>query len=63
MRRILHERGRALLRPNGTDHRSHAEQDTAIGDYIRWRNRHAKPKTEFAVNSKIRRPDYPFKAA
>ena len=23
---------------NGTDHRSHAEQDAAIGDYIRWRN-------------------------
>ncbi|GIG93268.1 transposase [Plantactinospora endophytica] len=29
---------------NGTDHRSHAEQDTAIGDYIRWRNHHAQPK-------------------
>lgn len=22
----------------GTDHRSHAEQDAAIGDYIHWRN-------------------------
>ncbi|MFG3700837.1 IS630 family transposase [Micromonospora sp. NPDC047620] len=48
---------------NGTDHRSHAEQDTAIGDYIRWRNRHAKPKSGFAASSKIRHPDYPFKAA
>ncbi|WP_211300425.1 hypothetical protein [Nocardia fluminea] len=28
---------------NGTDHRSHAEQDAAIGDYIRWRNQHAGP--------------------
>jgi transposase len=39
---------------NGTDHRSHAEQDTAVGDYIRWRNRHATPKRDFAPNSKIR---------
>ncbi|MCM0674508.1 IS630 family transposase [Micromonospora phytophila] len=30
---------------NGTDHRSHAEQDAAIGDYIRWRNQRARPKT------------------
>lgn len=48
---------------NGTDHRTHTEQDTAIGDYIRWRNQRAQPKTEFATNSKIRHPDYPFKAA
>ena len=48
---------------NGTDHRSHAEQDTAIGDYIRWRNQRARPKTGFATGSKIRHPDYPFKAA
>ncbi|MFE3254313.1 IS630 family transposase [Nocardia sp. NPDC059091] len=43
---------------NGTDHRSHTEQDTAIGDYLRWRNQHAQPKRDFAVNSKIRLPDY-----
>ncbi|WP_435055784.1 hypothetical protein [Micromonospora aurantiaca (nom. illeg.)] len=48
---------------NGTDHRSHAEQDTAIGDYIRWRNQRARPKTGFVTASKIRHPDYPFKAA
>ncbi len=47
----------------GTDHRSHAEQAAAIGAYIRWRNHRAKPKTGFATNSKIRHPDYPFKAA
>ncbi|BCJ68914.1 hypothetical protein GCM10009779_12990 [Polymorphospora rubra] len=28
--------------PNGTDHCSHTEQDAAIGDYIRWRNHHAR---------------------
>jgi len=43
---------------NGTDHRSHDEQDTAIGDYIRWRNSHAEPIRDFAVGSKIRHPDY-----
>lgn len=43
---------------NGTDHRSHNEQDAAIGAYIRWRNHHSRPKREFAVNSTIRRPDY-----
>ncbi len=48
---------------NGTDHRAHTEQDTAIGGYIRWRNQRAQPKTDFATNSKIRHPAYPFKAA
>lgn len=43
---------------NGSDCRTHAEQGKAIGDYIRWRNREAKPKTHFAINSKIRSPDY-----
>jgi transposase len=43
---------------NGTDHRSHGEQDDAIGAYIRWRNQHAQPKRGFAVKSKIRLPDY-----
>ena len=31
---------------NGTDHRSHHEQDTAIGDYIRWHNQRARPKPD-----------------
>jgi hypothetical protein len=48
---------------NGTDHRTHAERDTAIGDYPRWRNQRARPKTTFATDPKIRHPDYPFKAA
>jgi hypothetical protein len=48
---------------NGTDHRSHHEQDHAIGSYIRWRNQQAQPKTNFAPNSKIRHPDYTIKAA
>ncbi|MGW5317729.1 transposase [Nocardia thailandica] len=48
---------------NGTDHRSHGEQDAAIGAYIRWHNQHAGPKRDFAVNSKIRRPDYLPKVA
>ncbi|MGH3096562.1 MAG: transposase [Streptosporangiales bacterium] len=43
---------------NGTDHRSHAEQDTAIGRYIRWRNQRCHPKRHFAVGSKFRKPDY-----
>lgn len=43
---------------NGTDHRSHAEQGKAIGAYIRWRNQNTSPKTGFAINSKIRHPDY-----
>lgn len=43
---------------NGTDHRSHDEQDAAIGTYLRWRNQHARPIRDFAVGSKIRRPDY-----
>ncbi|MGC5022248.1 transposase [Micromonospora sp. DT47] len=48
---------------NGTDHRAHTERGTAVGSYIRWCNHRAKPKTGFAVNSKIRHPDYPFNAA
>lgn len=47
----------------GTDHHTHAEQDTAIGAYIRWRNQRAKPKASFATGSKIRHPDHPFKTA
>lgn len=43
---------------NGTDHRSHDEQDRAIGRYIRWRNGRARPKRNFAVNSKIRQQPF-----
>jgi hypothetical protein len=38
----------------GTDHRSHAEQNAAIGAYIRWHNTRAEPKTGFATDSRIR---------
>jgi len=49
---------------NGTDHRSHAEQNTAIASYVRWRNSRAQPKVHFAVGSPIRAwTDYPVKAA
>jgi transposase len=43
---------------NGTDHRSHQEQGQAINDYIRWHNAQAQPKRGFAINSKIRKPDW-----
>ncbi|MFG2063320.1 transposase [Micromonospora sp. NPDC048871] len=45
---------------NAIDHRSHTEQDAAIGGYIRWRNQRARPKSGFAAGSKIRHPDYPY---
>ena len=49
---------------NGTDHRSHAEQNAAIAAYVRCRNAHAHPKVNFAVGSPIRAwTDYPIKAA
>jgi transposase len=48
---------------NRTDQRTHAEQDAGIGDYIRWHNQRARPKTGYATKSKIRHPDYSFKAA
>jgi transposase len=49
---------------NGTDHRSHSEQNAAIAGYVRWRNNRAQPKVSFAVNSPIRTwTDYPAKAA
>lgn len=38
----------------GTDYRSHADQDAALGAYIRWRNARAKPKRHFATDSVIR---------
>lgn len=43
---------------NGTDHRSHEEQGQAIAAYVRWRNARARPKHGFAINSKIRSPDW-----
>jgi transposase len=49
---------------NGTDHRSHAEQNAAIAGYVRWRNARAQPKVNFATDSPIRTwTDYPVKAA
>uniref|UniRef100_UPI0007A3C5F9 hypothetical protein n=1 Tax=Nocardia pseudovaccinii TaxID=189540 RepID=UPI0007A3C5F9 len=43
---------------NGTDHRGHDEQDAVIGEYVRQRSQHPGPVCDFAVGSKIRRPDY-----
>lgn len=43
---------------DGSDYPSHVAQETAIAGYIRWHNRHTKPKRRFAPDSKIRRPDY-----
>ena len=44
---------------DGSDYPSHAAQEAAIAGYPRWANRRAKPNRRFAVDSKIRRPDYP----
>lgn len=47
-----------------SDHRSHGEQNAAIGAYIRLRNARAEPKTNFAPDSPIRTwTQYPIKAA
>jgi transposase len=43
---------------DGSDYPDHAAQEQAIAGYIRWHNRHAQPNRNFAVGSKIRRPDY-----
>ncbi len=49
---------------NGTDHRSHTEQNSAIAGYVRWRNARTPPKVHFAVGSPIRTwTSYPVKAA
>lgn len=45
-------------RSNGAARPAHAAQEAAIAGYIRWANRHARPKRRFAPESKIRRPDY-----
>ncbi|MGW1554178.1 hypothetical protein ACWCQX_47695, partial [Streptomyces sp. NPDC002346] len=39
---------------NGTDHRTHDEQNAAISAYIRWRSARAEPKTNSATDSPIR---------
>jgi hypothetical protein len=41
---------------DGSDYPSHSAQEAAIAGYIRWANRHARPKRRFAPESKIRRP-------
>jgi transposase len=43
---------------DSSDYPSHAAQEAAIARYIRWANKRAKPKQRFAVDSKIRKPDY-----
>jgi transposase len=49
---------------NGTDHRTHAEQNAAIAAYIRWHNNTAQPKVNFAASSPIRSwTSYPAKIA
>lgn len=49
---------------NGTDHRTHTEQNTAIAAYLRWRNTRAQPKIDFATDSPIRTwTSYPAKVA
>ncbi|MGW2564190.1 hypothetical protein ACWCXB_34285 [Streptomyces sp. NPDC001514] len=51
------ESGFAALRYfalNGTDHRSHGEQNAAIAAYIRRRNARAEPKTNFTPDSPVR---------
>lgn len=41
---------------DSSDYPNHAAQQAAIAGYIRWHNKHAGPKTNFAVDSKIRKP-------
>ncbi|WP_406729089.1 IS630 family transposase [Streptomyces sp. GD-15H] len=49
---------------NGTDHRTHEEQNAAIAAYVRRRNARAEPKTNFALDSPIRQwTQYPAQAA
>jgi transposase len=43
---------------DGSDHRDHATQEATIAGYIRWHNKRAMPKRNFAIGSKVRRPDY-----
>jgi hypothetical protein len=43
---------------DGSDYPSHTAQEQAIAGYIRWHNQCTQPKRRFAVDSKIRQPDY-----
>lgn len=43
---------------DGSDYPSHPAQEAAIAGYVRWSNKRATPKQQFAVGSKIRKPDY-----
>jgi hypothetical protein len=43
---------------DGGDYPSHAAQEAAITGYVRWHNKHAQPERHFAIDSKIRRPEY-----
>jgi transposase len=43
---------------HGSDYSSHTAQQAAIAGYLRWHNKRAQPKRRFAIDSKIRRPDY-----
>ncbi|MEU1180750.1 hypothetical protein ABZ464_24460 [Streptomyces sp. NPDC005820] len=57
-------RGAAQCALNGTDHRSHTEQNAAIVAYVRRRDARADPKTAFAPDSSIRSwTEYPAGAA
>ncbi len=44
---------------NGTDHGSHAEQDTAGHAYLRWHNRNARPAKPWQIKAEVhhRSPD------
>jgi hypothetical protein len=56
--------GLSYLALNGTDHRSHGEQNAVVGGYVRRRNARAEPKTNFAPDSPVRAwTRYPAKAA
>ena len=49
---------------NGTDHRSHGEQNAEIAAYVRWRNARAEPKSNYAPDSSIRSwTEYPHSPA
>jgi hypothetical protein len=40
---------------NGTDHRSHAEQNAAIAGYVRWHNIHARAQGQ--LRGRVTDPD------
>lgn len=48
---------------NGTDHRSHAEQNAAIASYLRWHNTRATPQTRIATDAPIRTWTHPSVSA